>query len=375
MKSVVRSSAGQIKALTLAAALNLIPHGAFATSPFNAYHLTIPVDARTEAMGRAWAPLSTTAFAAWSNVGGLAMSPALNVSVNRWELVPEYPIVHWYGTGLACMDRGTWRVGLDLNYSYLTYGSVQATSGGSVDPYSDSSPTEHTWGLAPAASFGNEKVRVGLGAGFKWVKVDLTTNDSISGTDGDTFTLDLGTLASWRILWNPQSNLQGNLLFGFALSNLAGHIGQNGSELPKMLRSSIGMEFSSGQAATFFDVLKSHPRLPLVSGALAIGVDKDLWSDVLPSCSEDSSQVCTPVEQSYWEKHYVSRFVGAEVGFLGSFFGRLGYMDDQVAGQANGSTWGAGVSILGYVGMDWARVLEFDNNYVNRYSFWARVPW
>ena len=74
MKFVVRSSAAQMKAPILAAAFILIPCGSFANE-FTGWNLTIPVDTRAEAMGRAWAPLSTTAIGAWSNVGGLAMSP------------------------------------------------------------------------------------------------------------------------------------------------------------------------------------------------------------------------------------------------------------------------------------------------------------
>ena len=35
----------------------------------------------------------------------------------------------------------------------------------------------------------------------------------------------------------------------------------------------------------------------------------------------------------------------------------------------------SGVRILGYAGMDWARVPQYDSNYVNKYSFWARVLW
>ena len=114
-------------------------------------NLQIPPDVRAESMGGVWAPLSTTPYAAWGNVGGLGLLEGFQAAHMDAQLVPGLADdVHVYYRSVVYgheLDASGLRASIGYNRTDLNYGKSVSTDPGSPDPLGTFESTEHTNGI------------------------------------------------------------------------------------------------------------------------------------------------------------------------------------------------------------------------------------
>ena len=337
-----------------------------------AFVLQIPVDARTEGMGRAWAPLVTSAFSAWNNPGGVGLLQGAHLARSRDDLAEGLAVGVVQEYRAAAIGHDFLVNGLPLNVGAavyegrLEYGEIQGTGPGGV-PTQTFYPWEETEGLA--VGLGVPGV-VGIGFGYKRVEIDLGF-----GSYGDTHALDLGFLvrSPYVRIGEPETGKSGlsvsyedggwvsaRALGGIAWMNDGSDVSlmnspNSGDPLPHLRRGSVGLEVG---AVRFGD-------LAPVTREIFAGILQDVR---LVSLSAAYGEEASLVDDS-WEGQD-----GWEVRILDVFSYRRGSIDDP-RGKIQDTTEGWGVSLFGYLGYDHAEIPQAVGlPRVTKESWWVRVP-
>jgi hypothetical protein len=343
---------------------------ASAQNPAGAASLQIPPDARTEAMGRAFAPLERNAMAAWSNPGALGLVKGLDARAGTARLVPTLAddVLFDYQSVVMSVEvpgeRMPLRFSFGFNHTGLSYGAT-------------TNATESTLGGTFAIGIGD---LVGVGIGVKHFKIrDLYVGGAAEFSGGSATAIDYGILARspefpFRKDDAPESLWSVTLTGAMAWSNRGGDIDFDdgfSDPLPRIRRESLGIEFDILPARQLFPT--DNPWLGriledvhLVSVAAALGRDDSLLEMDIPD------SVLAQLSRN--EREGIRNYRGLEVSLLDSFSMRWGHTTDE-AGQIEGNTRGWGLSLLGLAGVDYARIPQFETlGEVAKWSFWIRVP-
>lgn len=353
-----------------------------AASTAGGANLQIPVSARAEGMGRAYAPLERSAFASWANPGGLGFVRGVSAVASRMRLVPDLAAGVTLDYEAVVMGVGRTpsmpvTVSLGFNHTGLDYGLSILTDPGSPDPIGTFESHEVTRGVTFAAGLMDI---VGVGVGLKTAETDLYPGGE-SG-QGRAAAFDYGILVrtpQFRFLKDGASRPRGTVVLtgGLSWNNRGGDMfrlvpDRMADPLPKVRREAVGVDIDLFPADRLF-----HPSSPwlsrllrdahLVSVSAALGREKDLLAGVgIP----DS----VLAELSRNEREGITNHRGIEVRFLDCIAVRVGRVNDDAGGIVD-NTYGWGLSILGKVGVDYARIPQFHTlENVVKWSFWLRIP-
>jgi hypothetical protein len=156
-----------------------------------ALSLSIPPTARANGMGQAYVALADDATASWWNPGGLGFLAQRDASITHAQLVPDLADDVFYEYPTYTQPVKDWGV-FGLSIVYLTYGTSQATSSTGEDLGEFTS-----YEVAPTLSYGTKLTdRVGVGANFKYIRVQLSPElPGLPGAGkGSTVAADFGVL-------------------------------------------------------------------------------------------------------------------------------------------------------------------------------------
>ena len=348
--------------LILAGLMTIGPTTAFAAFNAGAAHLQIPPGARAEGMGRFYSSVADDAFAPWWNPGGMAFTNGWNAGLMHTRLVEGLvDDVYFEYLGLSKYINGFGGVG--GTFTYLNYGSSQATDAGSTDPYDEFNPFEMSFSGAVGTQIVNN---LGVGMNLKFVLVDLTSGLSggESNGQGTSFAVDLGGLYRWNkdvtsFLGSGPGQMTTRV--GVTLANLGPDISLGNSKESDPLPRNLKVGSSWGV------------RIPGSYSVLAgLAVEKSLiFEDIPAPCSEDSVEGCLPEQLSFWERNEVLVSGGLELGVMDLLFGRVGYLHDDV-GEIKNWTFGVGFRIKQF-GLDYASIPQAEDlDRVNKFSVVAR---
>jgi hypothetical protein len=354
-----------------------------ASSGAGAASFQIPPGVRSEGMGRAYAPLERSAFAAWANPGGLGFVRGVSAVSMRTRLVPDLAddVLYDYeavvaGVGGPILGTPV-TVSMGFNRIRLDYGESVLTDPGSPEPIGVFESFEFAHGVTFAAGV---KDLAGVGVGIKRLEVDLASGlEDVDGR-GRVTAYDHGFLVRtpafpFRKVDAPEPLWSVVLTGGLSWLNRGGSIelveGRGGDPLPKVRRESVGLDLDLLPARKVFPVsnrwlLRSLHDVHLLSVSAALGREKDLLVGDIPD------SVAAHISENAAEG--ISNYRGIEIRFLDSFAVRFGRINDE-RGQVIGNTFGWGLSILGKIGVDYARIpqsRELSN--VVKWGFWLRVP-
>jgi hypothetical protein len=348
--------------LVIGGLMALGPVPAFAAFNAGAAHLQIPPGARAEGMGRFFNSVADDAFAPWWNPGGLAFTTGWNAGLMHTRLVEGLvDDVYFEYLGLSKNIQGFG--GVAGTFTYLNYGSSQATDAGSTDPYDTFNPFEMSF----SGAVGTQIIpNLGVGMNLKFVLVDLTSGLSggESNGQGTSFAVDLGGLYRWNK--NISSFLgsgpgQMTTRVGVTLADLGPDISLGNSKESDPLPRNLKIGTSWGV------------HIPGSYSVLAgLAVEKSLiFSDIPPPCSQDSTEGCLPEKLSFMERNEVLLSGGMELGVMDLLFGRVGYLYDDV-GEIKNWTFGVGFHIKQF-GLDYASIPQAEDlDRVNKFSVVAR---
>ena len=303
-----------------------------------AANLQIPPDVRAEGMGRVWAPLATTPYAAWSNVGGLGLLEGVQFAKMEAQLVPDlapdvffdyYSIVVGYRPVSAPVPLN---FSIGFNRTDLDYGEFPLTEAG-PEVIGTFHPFEKTNGFTFAVGVAN---LVGVGLGRKKTEVNLGL-----GTSGDATTTDYGILArSPYLVFDAESPdpfsfarsavgpVSLRALGAVAWSNRGGVIflvGQRDADpLPAVRRESIGFELHVLPVSRYVNfqngILKRIFRdTQALTFSAAVGRDDSLLGDIPDSIVVNLSQN---------ERKGIATYDGFEIRLFDIFSYRRGSIVD-----------------------------------------------
>jgi hypothetical protein len=302
-------------------------------------------------------------MAAWGNVGALGFVNGVEAVVMRAQLVPDLAddVIYYYTSVVAGMSYQAGSVPLNfslgLNHTDLSYGESIATGPSPVVFTS----YENTTGGTAALSLWDI---IGAGVGVKRFEVDLAAG--LPGIDGrgEVTAWDYGILARspkypFRKTGEPEPRWRASLVGGVAWSNNGDDISlveqRQADPLPYVRRESIGLDLDIIPASDFIHtsnkwMSRMISDVHLISFSGAIGRETSLITDESIT------------------------YRGAEIRLLDSASIRFGHINDEI-GQIIGSTFGWGISFLGWVGVEYARIpqyVELDD--VTKWSLWIRLP-
>jgi type IX secretion system protein PorV len=349
-------------ALVLAALSAFGPAPAMAAFNAGAAHLQIPPGARAEGMGRFYNSVADDAFAPWWNPGGLAYTRGWNAGLMHTQLVQGLVSdVYFEYLGLSKYVPGFG--GVAGTFTYLNYGTSQATDAGSTDPYDTFNPFEMSFSGAVGTTI---IPNLGVGMNLKFILVDLTSGLSGGANNGQgtSFAVDLGGLYRWHkevqhFLGSGPGQMTTRV--GATVSNLGPDISLGNSKesdpLPRNLK--IGSSWE----------MKIPGSYSILAGA---AIEKSLiFSDIPPSCAQDSVAGCLPEQLSFWARNEILLSGGLELGVMDLLFGRVGYLYDDT-GDIKNWTFGFGFRIKEF-GLDYASIPQAsDLDRVNKFSVVAR---
>jgi hypothetical protein len=184
----------------------------FAVVPAGSVHAqaastVLTPDARSQGMGRAFTAIAEGPTAVWWNPGALGLIKGINVSpISRNRLVPDLADDVWYWPSGATAGNG--QVGAGFFLGRLEYGeSMATTQDGEELGWFESKERMVMLGagadLARALGFGSERLRLGAGACWKSVRLDLApswaTPNHVAGT-GSGWDLDAGLIGTYTLL-------------------------------------------------------------------------------------------------------------------------------------------------------------------------------
>jgi hypothetical protein len=352
-------------------------------------NLQIPPDVRAESMGGVWAPLSTTPYAAWGNVGGLGLLEGFQAAHMDAQLVPGLADdVHVYYRSVVYgheLDASGLRASIGYNRTDLNYGKSVSTDPGSPDPLGTFESTEHTNGITLAVGYRDV---IGVGFGFKSVQVDLVPPElHLGGGSGGAHTVDYGILARTPSLelrpaggglgWGAGRDgmLSARMLGGMGWSNRRDDISlveeRSSDPLPAVRRDGLGIEIGLVPVNRLLgDAGRDLPRLfegvDLVSFAGGVGRTKSLLERDIPD------SLAAGMTRN--EREGIIVRDGYEIRLLGVVSYRRGTILDD-AGKIWGKTEGWGVSFFGHAGFDFAEIPQFEElQRVKKWSAWVRIP-
>ena len=346
----------------------------------SAYHaggpsLQISPAVRSEGMGRAYAPLEISPFAAWANPGALGFIKGVQAATFRARLVPDLsPGVHQnYKAvigGTTLDGRIPFNLSLGFNNTFLDYGESFAPELGEFSSF------ERTKGVTAAVGI---RDLVGIGFGVKRFMGSFT---GLPEHEGRATLHDFGVLGRTPLLpfraKGESRPVDASLAMGVSWLNHGNDIrfperSAAGDPPPKVRRESLGFEVGFFPA---LDHIKTSNKwlsgilrdTHLISVSAAIGREKDLLAfehDIPDSIRATLSK--NDIEG-------ISTYRGAEVRFLDTVALRIGHINDE-AGGIIGETYGWGFSLLGVAGVDYARIPQFRTlEHVVKWAFWIRVP-
>lgn len=313
---------------TLAFVLCLsIPAASLAQGQAGAAILQIPQGPRAEGMGRFFVSVAEGPFAAWWNPAGLANMQGWNAGLMHVKLVPDLANdVYFDHLGGNKYLEG-WG-GVHGSFTYLNYGSTEATEGGG-----DSRGLFSAFEWAASAALGTHIFdNLSMGVGLKVVHVNLVDGldeGLIDGGVGTAFGTDIGVLYQKNM---PQEDVYGqgpgNLRIGLGAvaSNLGPKIQLNknktGDPLPRQIRFAGNVQMSVPEG---FSVM------------IGAGMDKSLiFQETKLTEAEKKERNITWLDEQDILLHG-----GLEIGITDTAFGRFGYIYDD-PGEVKNITYGFG---------------------------------
>ncbi len=314
----------------------LAPATAFAGSTAGAASLQIPPDARAEGMGRFFNAVADDAFAPWWNPAGLAFLKGWNAGLMHAKLVPGLADdVYYEYLGVTNSVQG-WG-GVAGTFTYLNYGTSQATNPGS----SEAIGTFSSYEFSPSIALGTTILpNVGVGANLKLIHVSLAPEQYAGqgAGSGTSFAVDLGGLYRMQ---HQSDNIFGmgagtmSLGLGATVANLGPDIsltqGKKSDPMPRNLKVGVALGAKIPESYSFL---------------AGFSVEKNLVFSDIP----DSIRA----KLNFADKHDVIMSGGFEVGLMDLVFGRVGYIYDD-PGEIKNWTFGAGFHLKEF-GLDFASI-------------------
>jgi hypothetical protein len=317
----------------------------------SAASLAIPANVRGEGAGRALSFLDRGAGAAWGNVGGVAFADGFEGFIMRTHLVPSLAdVVFDHGSIAYGFVRGGRSLALNANYTNLDYGPGVIGSGSFL-------VHERTFGLSGGIEIADG---IGVGAGIKSFRQRSMGAIEPDTRDETSLLFDLGVLG-----FLPLGNGPTDIFLdgGVSVHNLGSDIETGGAveePPPQVLRVATGLEVHS---ATGSELGYGAPfdKAPIVSLRPALALEKDLYD----SGPEETG--------SFWERNDLRLYLGGELQMLNFLTARYGYIHDD-GGEIKGNTWGWGVSLLSFGGVDYASIPQFEElPRVSKWAVWFRI--
>jgi len=356
-----------------------------AQSTAGAANLQIPPDVRAEGMGRVWAPLATTPYAAWSNVGGLGLLEGVQFARMHAQLVPDLAEdVYFDYTSIVAGYSPIPGVPLNFSIGYnrtdLDYGISVLTGPGSPDPIGTFNSTENTDGVTLAVGVGS---LVGIGIGLKTTEVNLAP-----GSDGKASARDIGILArtpylvydaeapeAFAVSTRAGGQASLRLLGALAWSNHGDPISlvpnRQSDPLPEVRREAVGVELNVmplHRVTTFQSrLLKRLTRdAHVLTVSAGLGLDDSMVDEAIPD------SIAARLSKN--DREGIVTYKGFEIRLFDVFSYRRGSIFDD-PGEIKGTTTGWGLSFFGVLGFDRAEIPQYKElQRVKKSSFWVRVP-
>jgi hypothetical protein len=350
----------------LVLSLTASPRDALAQGTAGAYSLQIPMDVRSEAMGRGPIASDDELFGMWGNVASLAWARGADLGGARGQLVPDLAddVYMDYAVGRYGFRLGKGSLGIGAQYGRLEYGA------------DDDDAFEHFAGGAAGMSWPvSDFLTIGAGVGAKKVKIDFSNLFEEPGfpeLKAEVTAWDVGLLVGGPSAERARADRL-NWRFGAAVHNIGPNIdfgfGDSGDPLPKNLRLSLGFDQAWGALATDGD----HDAFALFAPEYAVRLtvagmaEKSLLDDV--QFPPDSTYV-----PSWYDEHHVIIGGGFELLIVDAFALRFGYLHDD-PGEIKDYTMGFGLRLTDYVRVDFASIPQFEElDRVHKWSLSLHVP-
>lgn len=317
--------------LTTVLLFGLVAQPAGAVSQAGGISLTFPVGSRYNALGEAGTALSTDQTAQWWNPGGFAFAAdrgkPRGLHLMYTKLVPDLAddvFLTYLGYGQRIEGWGM----LGLNLTYLDQGEQQGT-----DENGDPTDTFNSYQFAFGGTYGVKFAdNLGVGMGLKYFRDELApdnvTQDNQAGA-GNSWAIDVGV--HYKVLEKLDA--------GVTYANL-------------------------GPDITFVDEAQADP----MPQTLRMGLAYEAWHSPVQQVMLISDYLISMVQDD--ETKVVG--LGAEWGYSGYLFLRLGYKSDP-EGDIEGVTGGLGVDMAGLIDQsltfDYANVPQAETlDTVHRFS-------
>lgn len=349
-------------------ALAASPRETLAQGTAGAYSLQIPMDVRSEAMGRGPIASDEEVFGMWGNVASLAWARGAGLGGARAQLVPDLAddVYMDYAAGRYGFRLGKGSLGIGAQYGRLVYGP------------DDDDGFEHFAGGAAAMSWPlSDRLTIGAGVGAKKVKIDFSNLAELPGYEGpqDELTAwDVGLLVGGPSRETARADRL-NWKLGASVHNIGPDIHlfdfeDSGDPLPKTLRMSLAFNRAWGALASEGE----HDAFALFAPEYAVRLTVAGMAEKSLLDEDDQFPPDSTFIPSWYDEHHVIIGGGFELLIVDAFALRFGYLHDD-PGEIKDYTMGFGLRLTDYVRVDFASIPQFEDlDRVHKWSLSLHVP-